>query len=261
MRKIHMLFVTTDTPAEGVIRIGLNRPEKRNAINPELRHALIDALTAARDDAGVHAIVIAGNDGHFCAGGDIDSMAGVTVQSARARMKSNHQMVRLIADSEKPVITAVEGFAVGAGAGIALLADTVVMGEGATFGIPFFRIGLVPDYALLYSLPRRVGVAKARQIMLYARMLKGADAFNAGLADEMVGDGQADARAVELAGELAAMPPMAFAIAKRQLGLFPTNLDTALEMEAMAQAVCMTSTEFDEGSGAFKEKRKPNFRG
>ncbi len=256
-----MLFVTTDHPVEGVLRIGLNRPEKRNAINPELRYALIDAFTAARDDADVHAIIIAGNEGHFCAGGDIDSMAGVTVQSARARMKSNHLMVRLMAESEKPIIAAVEGFAVGAGAGIAMMADTVVMAETATIGFPFFRIGLVPDYALLYSLPRRVGVARARQILLYARILKGANAFDAGLADEMVGDGETEARAVELAIELAAMPPQAFAIARRQLGLFPTDLESALEMEAMAQAACMTSSEFAEGSTAFKEKRKPNFRG
>lgn len=256
-----MLFVTVDTPAPGVARIGLNRPEKRNAINPELRHALIDAITAARDDAEIQAIIIAGNGGHFCAGGDIDSMAGVTVQSARTRMKSNHLMVRLMADSEKPIIAAVEGFAVGAGAGIAMMADTVVMTDSATIGFPFFRIGLVPDYALLYSLPRRVGVAKARQILLYARMLKGADAFDAGLADEMVAEGEAEARALELANELVAMPPYAFGIAKRQLALFPTNLDSALEMEAMAQAACMTSSEFAEGSSAFKDKRKPNFRG
>ena len=255
-----MLFVTTDHPVEGVLRIGLNRPEKRNAINPELRYALIDAFTAARDDADVHAIIIAGNEGQFCAGGDIGSMDGVTVQSARARMKSNHLMVRLMAESEKPIIAAVEGFAVGAGAGIAMMADTVVMAETATIGFPFFRIGLVPDYALLYSLPRRVGVARARQILLYARILKGADAFDAGLADEMVGDGETEARAVELAIELAAMPPQAFAIARRQLGLFPTDLESALEMEAMAQAACMTSSEFAEGSTAFMEKRKPKFR-
>ena len=256
-----MPVVTIDAPVDGVARIGLNRPEKRNAINPELRHALIDAFTAARDDPDVRAIIIAGNEGHFCAGGDIDSMAGVTVQSARARMKSNHLMVRLMAESEKPIIAAVEGFAVGAGAGIAMMADTVVMAETATIGFPFFRIGLVPDYALLYSLPRRVGVAKARQILLYARMLKGADAYHAGLADEMVGDGDAEDRALELAIELTAMPPQAFAIARRQLGLFPTHLDAALEMEAMAQAACMTSSEFAEGAAAFKEKRKPDFRG
>jgi 2-(1,2-epoxy-1,2-dihydrophenyl)acetyl-CoA isomerase len=255
-----MQTVTVDAPAEGVVRIGLNRPEKRNAINPDLRFALIDAFTAARDDDDVQAIIIAGNEGHFCAGGDIDSMKDMTVQSARARMKSNHRLVRLMAESEKPIIAAVEGFAVGAGAGIAMLADTVVLARGATIGFPFFRVGLVPDYALLYTLPQRIGVARARQILLYARMMKGTDAHAAGLADELVEDGAAETRALELAGELVAMPPHAFAIAKRQLGLFPTNFDAALEMEAMAQAVCMTGPEFAEGSSAFKDKRAPNFR-
>lgn len=256
-----MLFVTVDAPADGVARIGLNRPEKRNALNPELRGAFIEAFSTALADPGIRAVVITGNGGHFCAGGDIDSMQGLTPQTGRARMKSNHVLVKLIADAEKPVIAAVEGYAVGAGAGLAMLADTIVLGESATIGFPFFRVGLVPDYGLLFSLPRRVGVARARQILLYARMLKGAAAFDAGLADEMVADGATEARAVELAQELAAMPPHAYAIAKRQLGLFPSNLDAALEMEAMAQAACFTGSEFAEGRAAFLEKRAPDFSG
>jgi len=176
-------------------------------------------------------------------------------------MKTNHRMVHAIAGTEKPVIAAVSGFAVGAGAGISLLADTVVMGESATIGFPFFRVGLVPDYGILYSLPRRVGVARARQILLYARMLKGRDAYDAGLADELVDDGDVEARAVERAQELAAMPPHAFGIVKRQLDLWPTSLEGALEMEAMAQAACFTTSEFVEGRTAFREKRPPRFRG
>ncbi len=255
-----MLFVTVDTPAEGIRRIGLNRPEKRNALNPELRGALIEAVASALADAEVHAMLIAGNEGHFCAGGDIDSMAGLTPEAGRARMKSNHVLVRLIAESEKPVVAAVRGYAVGAGAGLAMLADTVVLGEGATLGFPFFRVGLVPDYGLLYSLPRRVGLARARQMLLYARMLKGADAMAAGLADEMVADDEVEKLALERARELAAMPPHAFALAKRQLGLWPTSLDSALEMEAMAQAACFNTAEFAEGRAAFQEKRAPDFR-
>ncbi len=256
-----MPFVTVDAPADGVTRIGLNRPEKRNALNPDLRGAFIEAFSGALNDPKCRAVVIAGNGGHFCAGGDIDSMQGLTPQSGRARMKANHVLVKLIAEAEKPVIAAVEGYAVGAGAGLAMLADTVVLGENATLGFPFFRIGLVPDYGLLFSLPRRVGVAGARQILLYARMLKGAAALEAGLADEMVADGETDSRAVELAGELAAMPPYAYAIAKRQLGLFPTSLEAALEMEAMAQSACFTGSEFAEGRAAFLEKRSPDFSG
>jgi len=250
-----------ETVADGIRRIGLNRADKRNALNPSLRGALIEAFEAASGDETVHAIVIAGNGGHFCAGGDIDSMEGLTPQTGRARMKVNHRMVHVLAETEKPVVVAVSGFAVGAGAGIALLADTVVMGESATIGFPFFRVGLVPDYGILFSLPRRVGAARARQILLYARMLKGQDAYDAGLADELVDDEQVEARAVQRAQELAAMPPHAFAIAKRQLGLWPTSLEGALEMEAMAQAACFSTSEFAEGRAAFREKRTPNFRG
>jgi len=256
-----MTLVTVESVADGIRRIGLNRADKRNALNPSLRGALIKAFEAASGDETIHAIVIAGNGGHFCAGGDIDSMEGLTPQTGRARMKVNHRMVHVLAETEKPVIAAVSGFAVGAGAGIALLADTVVMGEGATIGFPFFRIGLVPDYGILFSLPRRVGAARARQILLYARMLKGQDAHDAGLADELVDDEQVEARAVQRAQELAATPPHAFAIAKRQLGLWPTSLEGALEMEAMAQAACFSTSEFVEGRAAFREKRAPNFRG
>ena len=256
-----MTLVTVETVADGIRRIGLNRADKRNALNPSLRGALIEAFEAASGDETVHAIVIAGNGGHFCAGGDIDSMEGLTPQTGRARMKVNHRMVHVLAETEKPVVVAVSGFAVGAGAGIALLADTVVMGESATIGFPFFRVGLVPDYGILFSLPRRVGAARARQILLYARMLKGQDAYDAGLADELVDDEQVEARAVQRAQELAAMPPHAFAIAKRQLGLWPTSLEGALEMEAMAQAACFSTSEFAEGRAAFREKRTPNFRG
>lgn len=256
-----MTFVTVETMADGVRRIGLNRADKRNALNPDLRGALIDALEDAAGDPSVQAIVIAGNGGHFCAGGDLDSMEGLAAQSGRARMKTNHRMVQALAGSEKPVIAAVSGFAVGAGAGIALLADTVVMGQNATIGFPFFRVGLVPDYGILYSLPRRVGVARARQILLYARMLKGQDAYDAGLADALVDDGEVETVAAARAQDLAAMPPHAFAIVKRQLDLWPTSLEGALEMEAMAQAACFTTSEFVEGRAAFREKRAPSFRG
>ncbi len=252
--------LTIERPETGIVRIGLNRPEKRNALDPELRLALIEALAQAATDETVHAIMLAGNGGHFCAGGDIASMSGLDPRSGRARMKSNHRMVRLIADSEKPVVAAVEGYAVGAGAGLALLADTVVLAETGAIGFPFFKVGLVPDYGILFSLPRRVGQARARQILLYARMLRGRDALEAGLADEIAPEGGSEALALERARELAAMPAYAFALCKRQIGLAPVSLDAALEMEALAQASCFATEDFSEGKAAFAEKRAPDFR-
>ncbi|MBM3486661.1 MAG: enoyl-CoA hydratase/isomerase family protein [Alphaproteobacteria bacterium] len=255
-----MSVVLTDSPAPGVTRLTLNRPERRNALNPALRLALIDAVERALGDPATAALVLAGASGHFCSGGDIDSMEGLTAERARARMKSNHVLVAMLANAEKPIVAAVEGFAVGAGAGLALLADTIVLAEGGSIGFPFFRIGLIPDYGILYTLPRRVGAGPARQILLYARLLKGKAALECGLADELVADGTAGDRAVALASELAAMPPHAFALAKRQLALQPASLDAALEMEAMSQSLAFHTGEFAEGRAAFKEKRPPRFR-
>ena len=252
--------LTIDRPEEGIARIGLNRPEKRNALDPELRLALIDGIEAVLEDSSIRAVILAGNGGHFCAGGDIASMEGLDAAAGRARMKSNHRMVRLIAEAEKPVVAAVEGYAVGAGAGIALLADTVVLAETGAIGFPFFKVGLIPDYAILHTLPRRVGAARARQILLYARMMRGADAVEAGLADELAPEGGAEAVALERALELAAMPALAFALAKRQIGLAPVSLEAALEMEALGQASNFTTADFAEGRAAFREKRAPDFR-
>jgi len=255
-----MAGVSFRTGADGIARIAVDRPDKRNAIDPAARRALIEAFQAALADDAVGAIVIGSTDGNFCAGGDIDSMTGLDVASARTRMKENHRLVRLVAEAEKPVIAAVEGFAVGAGAGLALLADTIVLAEGGAIGFPFFRVGLTPDYGILYTLARRTGPARARQILLYARMLKGRDAYEAGLADELVADGDAETRAFALAAELAQQPPHAFALTKRHLAMQPQTLEAALEMEAMAQSLAFVGPELAEGRAAFAEKRKPKFR-
>lgn len=255
-----MTVVNIDRRANGVARIAINRPDKRNALNDEVRNTLIAELPGVLTDDAVHALVLTGEGGHFCAGGDIASMEKLDARGARARMKANHRIVRMIAECEKPVITAIEGFAVGAGAGLAMLGDTAVIAQGGTIGFPFFKVGLIPDYGILHTLPRRAGGANARQILLYARMIKAADAVKMGLADELVPDGTAEEVAIERALELAAMPPFAFSLAKRQLGLWPESLDASLEMEALGQAGCFGADEFREGFAAFMEKRAPDFR-
>lgn len=255
-----MAAVNITKPAEGIARIAINRPDKRNALNAEARHGLIDGLGAALADDGVRAIVLTGEGGHFCAGGDVDSMEALTGGTGRARLKDGHRILKVLVEAEKPVIAAVEGFAAGAGASLAMLADTIVMGESAAFAFPFFNIGLIPDLGLMYSLPRRVGLAKARQMLIYARRYKGEAAMSEGLADEMVADDAVQSTAIERATELANMPSLAFALAKQHLGMWPMGLDQALEMEAQSQGLCFTSDDHAEGRNAFMEKRKPNFR-
>ena len=255
-----MSAVNIKMVAEVIGRVAINRPEKRNALNAEVRQTLISELPALLQDESVQGLVLTGEGGHFCAGGDIASMEGLDAKTARKRMKDNHQIVRMIVEAEKPVITAIEGFAVGAGAGLAMLGDTAVIGESGTIGFPFFRVGLIPDYGILHTLPRRAGWASARQILLYAKMLQADEALALGLVDDMVADGKAETIAVERALSLAEMPPFAFSLAKQQLGLAPVKLEEALEMEALAQASCFSASEFPEGFKAFIEKRPPIFR-
>lgn len=255
-----MSLVLSETAAPGIARIAINRPDKRNAVSPEARNDLIEAVTGALGDSAIRAIVIGSSAGHFCAGGDIDSMTGLDVASGRVRMKDNHRLVRLLAEAEKPIVAGIEGFAMGAGAGIALLCDAIVLAEGGALGFPFFRIGLTPDYGILFTLPRRVGGARARQILLRAQVLKGKDAVDMGLADELAGDGGAEDRAIELARELGDMPPHAFALTKRHLAMEPQSLEAALEMEALSQSLAFVGEELTEGRAAFLEKRKPKFR-
>ena len=255
-----MSLVVSETAALGIARIAINRPDKRNAVSPEARNDLIEAVTEALRDNVTRAIVIGSTAGHFCAGGDIDSMIDLDVASGRTRMKDNHRMVRVLAEAEKPIVAGVEGFAVGAGAGIALLCDSIVLAESGALGFPFFRIGLTPDYGILFTLSRRVGGARARQILLRAQMLKGQDAIDIGLADELVADGGAEVRAIELAQELGDMAPHAFALTKRHLAMEPQSLEAALEMEALSQSLAFVGDELTEGRAAFAEKRKPKFR-
>lgn len=254
-----MSLVIVEGPEEGIAQLALNLPEKRNALTAGLRAALKAGFEALAGDAAVRAIVIRGEGGAFCAGGDIATMQDFTPEQGRARMQSGHPFVRLLHDCEKPVVAAVEGAAVGAGAGLALLCDAIVVGEGATFGFPFFRLGLVPDWGILHTLPRRVGVGRARQLLLHARMLKGREAYDWGLADFLVPDGAAVAEAVRQAKSLAAQPHQAFALVKRQLNLQPVPLADTLEWEALAQPLAFKTADHQEGRAAFLEKRKPKF--
>ncbi len=252
-------LVLVDRPGPRVARLSLNRPDRRNAIDRDLRHALHDAFGAVLADAEVRAVVVTGAGGAFSAGGDVASMTGLDPVSGRARMSDGHRLVRLVANAEKPIVAAVEGWAVGGGAGLALLCDTIVAGRSARFGFPFFKVGLVPDYALATTLERRVGAGRARPWLLYARNVSSEEALAAGLVDERVEDGDVQRVALERATELAAQPPHAMALAKRLLAHPPAPLEATLEQELLSQTLCFLSSEAAEGRAAFLEKRSPQF--
>lgn len=252
-------LILTDFPETGITRITLNRPGKRNAFSPDLREALYTALQSALASRETRVVILQAEGGHFSAGGDIASLDGTDTVLGRERIQRGHLVVREILRSEKPVIAAVEGYAMGAGAGLALACDTVVVDSATRIGFPFLKVGLGPDFGVTYTLPRRIGPAAARHALLHAKTFDGPEAAMKGLADELAPDGTVKDHALTLARALAALPAAAIALTKRQLAATPCDFETAAEMEALGQAVCFVGDEFREGLTAFREKRPTRF--
>ena len=247
---------------EGAVSVlTLNFPAKRNAFCLQMRTQLRDRLEAAMADADVRAVVITGAAGHFCAGGDISEMESRTLLQNRERWALVTALIRLIALGPKPVVAAVEGFAMGAGLSIAALSDHVVAARDARFGAAFLKVGLMPDMGALWSLQHRVGRAKAREILGLARLFDGVEAGRIGLANEVAEPGGALARALVVAQEYARLPPVALALLKSALSEGVDDLAAAMRTEVEFQAVAMGTQDHTEAVRAFLEKRTPEFEG
>jgi enoyl-CoA hydratase/carnithine racemase len=226
-----------------------------------MRTQLRERLETAMADPQVRAIVITGAAGHFCAGGDVSEMQQRTLLENRERWNLVTALIRLMALGPKPIVAAVEGSAMGAGLSIAALADYMVAARDAKFGAAFVKIGLMPDMGALWSLQQRVGLAKAREILGLARSFDGAEAGRIGLANEVVESGGALERAMAVAQEYAALPPVAMALLKSALAQGADSLDAAIRSEVEFQAVAMGSSDHAEAVRAFTEKRAPRFEG
>jgi 2-(1,2-epoxy-1,2-dihydrophenyl)acetyl-CoA isomerase len=254
-----MSELLTDHPAPGIRRLLINRPEARNAINAAVREALHTALIAVRDEPTIRAVIIGGAGGFFSAGGDLPSMVGISPEAALARMADGHKIVSLLWRFPKPVIAAIERAAAGAGAGIAMLADRIIIGNTATLLFPFLRLGLVPDWGLIQTISRRAGATQAQRFFLDGKPINAETAIAHNMADLNVEDDAVMTHAIKQAELLAALPSQAFVRLKQLLRHDLNNDPLNLVQEAQAQTACLTGPEFIEGYAAFKEKRAPNF--
>ena len=185
-------------------------------------------------------------------------MNAADLAAGRERFRTTHHMVRLLAKGSKPAIAAVEGWCAGAGVGLALLCDTVIAGEGARFMLPFARVGLVPDFGLLHTLPLRVGAGRARQMMLYGEPVDAATALRIGLADHTAPAGAALPAAIERARLFAGRAPLATALTRQHLA---GGLDAVLDWERDTQSAMFMTADHAEGRDAFLAKREPVFKG
>ncbi len=225
----------------GDVRIlTLNAPSRRNALDLAARLALLRELRLGEAQARV--LIITGAGGFFSAGGDIRSMSDDPVESGQ-RLDALAALAQQLVHSRVPVIAAVEGGAFGMGLAIASAATHVVSGRGARYEASFVKIGLAPDTGLSWTLPRRIGPTRARHMMLTLTSLAGQPALDAGLVDELVDDGQALERALEVAAELARMPAAAVAGILSLSSHVAATIEAATGAESRLQAVLLASEE------------------
>jgi 2-(1,2-epoxy-1,2-dihydrophenyl)acetyl-CoA isomerase len=240
--------------------VRLNRPRHRNALNAEVKAGLEVQIPALMRDRAVRCLVITGTEEAFCAGGDVGNMAERDAPSVRARMHATHAWSKLILTGDKPVVAAVNGVAAGAGFSLALLCDIVIMADTAFFRPAFAGLGAAPDLGLALTLPRAIGSARAKDILLTNRRVDATEAVAIGLARRLVPAAALLDDAMQLANELAAGPATAFGLTKMLVNNAYEPVDAFFATEAMAQAVAFGSAEFAEGVSAFLAKRKADFR-
>ncbi len=245
----------------GAVRVvTLNRPDKRNAIDIPVRIELANAIEGASADASVRAIVLTGAGTSFCSGGDITSMERMSPERAMERTELAQRVIRAIWNAAKPVIAAVEGSAYGAGAALAAACDRVVAANDARFATTFTNVGLAGDMGTFASLPARVGIARARQMLMMPTPIDAPTALDIGLVDALAEPGTALAAALADAERLAAGPTRAYGVIKTMLtagsALGPFEL---LDLEAKHQSQLFDSDDFAEGIAAFRAKRRPQF--
>ncbi|MGE0225983.1 MAG: enoyl-CoA hydratase/isomerase family protein [Acetobacteraceae bacterium] len=245
-----------------VAKVVLNRPEKLNALSWEMRQQLNEYFSALRFNDAVRAIIVTGEGRAFCTGADVGGMQRQDLRSERERLqRGSHTYMRALHAIEKPVIAAVRGPTVGIGWSIAMGCDLVIASETARFSQIFRRIGLAPDGGAIWFLTKRIGMAKAKELVFTGRFVEAPEALALGLVNEVVPDAELMPRAEALAADLAAGPTFAFGMAKKMFNMANGSYEEFLDIENFVQPQLGQTEDHREGVAAFKEKRKAGFKG
>ena len=250
---------------DGVAEITLARPEGANAIDLVCSEELAEVALMCGQSPEVRAVLLRAEGPMFSAGGDVRSFrdSGDDIAGLLRRITLGlHTAISRLARMDAPVIAAVGGTAAGGGMSLACSADIVIAADTARFTMAYTRIGLVPDGGSTFFLPRRIGLARARDLMLRNRVLSAAEALEWGVVDQVVAAADLDAESRRIARELAAGPTLAFGATKRLLlGTFDHGLETQMEMETVGISQMGATADAREGLRAFFDKRAPKFTG
>lgn len=258
--------LVTSRRQESLLFVGINRPEKRNALHRELLHAVVDAVVAAERDRDVRAVILYGEGAVFSAGvdftmlaGDVEGEAPTPFRSAVGGMQAALSRLETL---ETPVIAALHRYVPGLGLELALACDLRVATADCELGLPEVRVGLVPDVGGTTRLVRTVGYARAKELILTGRMIRAEEALAIGLVHQVVPPGQHLEAAARLGREIAANAPLAVGLAKRLIDVGAgVDKQTFLHLELLAQSVLLATDDVREGARALAERRPPRFTG
>ncbi len=253
-------YILLDDVADGVACITLNRPDSRNALSNALLQEIAEALAVLRDDTRCRCVVISGGPRVFAAGADLAEMSGKTMTDMLDDIRPQYWST--IASFPKPIIAAVNGYALGGGCELAMHADIIIAGSNAQFGQPEINLGIIPGAGGTQRLIRSVGKALASKMVLSGEFIDASTALSAGLVAEITQPELTLERATALAKTIAARPPIAVQQAKAALlKSFDTTLSAGLDFERKTFVMLAGTEDRNEGIKAFMEKRQPEFKG
>ena len=244
-------------------KITLNRPGKYHSFIKDMAIQLQNILDKCNVNKSIRAIMITASGKAFCAGQDLDEATDKNGPSLTEIVENHYNpIIRKIRNIEKPVIAAVNGVAAGAGASLALCCDIVLCNENATFIQAFSKIGLIPDSAATFFLPRLIGMQRATALMMSAEPIVASEALKMGMIYKVFSNDSFESSSLDFVSKLSQMPTKGLGLTKRLLNSsYSNNLEEQLEMEKQCQQIAGKTNDFDEGVQAFLDKRKPNFKG
>jgi 2-(1,2-epoxy-1,2-dihydrophenyl)acetyl-CoA isomerase len=250
----------------GLLTITMNRPERKNALNPEMVAGLVEAARRAADDPEVRAVLFKGAGGSFCVGGDVKSMAAgrapLPFEVKMANLRRGMEVSRILHQMPKPVVAQLDGAAAGAGLSMALSCDLRIASESCKITTAFAKVGFSGDYGGTYFLTQLLGSARARELYLMSPVLTAKEAHAFGVVTKVVPDAEIDAAAHEVAMSLAQGPSIALGYIKRNINNAEhLPLEDCFDGEAIHHTRCSDTEDHKEAAKAFVEKRKPAFKG